>query len=163
MDICELCLIRAMSDRASGRTNEALDRLAYALELAEKYRYDRLIADECGRMHALLTLYKKERGSSEYLERVIKLAEETTTHHPKYLKEQSASHPPLTEAEKKVIRLLAAGYSNSEISDLLGIAVDTVKQHCRHIFAKLEVSSRTAAVAKAAELGIIDNISTTKK
>jgi DNA-binding NarL/FixJ family response regulator len=55
-----------------------------------------------------------------------------------------------------VVRLLAEGYSNSEIADQLGIAVDTVKQHCKHIFSKLEVNNRTAAASAAVELGIID-------
>lgn len=156
MDSCELYLLWAMSDVASGRKQEALDRFALALELAEKNRYDRLIADEGKRAHDLLLLYKKERGSSEYVEMLIKLTEGITAIHPKYLKTQPNDLPPLTESEKKVLRLLAVGYSNAEIAENLGIAVDTVKQHCKHIFAKLEVNNRTAAASVAADLGIID-------
>lgn len=156
MDTCELYLLWAMSDMADGRKQEALDRFGLALELAERNRYDRLIADEGKRVHDLLLLYRKEKGSTEYIETLIKLTEGITALHPKYLKSQSNDLPPLTEAEIKVVRLLAAGYSNAEISDHLGIAVDTVKQHCKHIFAKLDVNNRTAAASAAIELGIID-------
>lgn len=162
MDSCELSLLWAISDMAYGRKQQALERFAYALELAEKNRYDRLIADEGKPALDLLLLYKKEKGSSEYLERLIKLAEDISTIHPRYMKSQSTDFPPLTETEKKVVRLLAAGNSNAEISETLGIAVDTVKQHCKHIFAKLDVNNRTAAASMAAELGIIDPPFTSK-
>ena len=156
MDTCETYMLWAMSDMAAGRKDEALERFGLALELAQKYRYDRLLADEGKRVLDLLILYKKERGTSDYVESILKLAESTASLHPKYLKKQNTDRPPLTEAEKKVVRLLAEGYSNSEIADQLGIAVDTVKQHCKHIFSKLEVNNRTAAASAAVELGIID-------
>lgn len=156
MDTCELYLLWSISDLADGRRERALDNFGLALELAERNRYDRLIADEGKRAHELLLLYKKERGGSAYVDSLIKLSESIAAIHPKYLKIQSTDLPPLTETEKKVVRLIAAGYSNAEISDTLGIAVDTVKQHCKHIFAKLDVNNRTAAASTAAELGIID-------
>jgi LuxR family maltose regulon positive regulatory protein len=61
---------------------------------------------------------------------------------------------PLSERELEVLRLVTAGLSNSEIAEELIIAVSTVKSHINHIFGKLEVESRTQAVAKAQELGL---------
>jgi DNA-binding NarL/FixJ family response regulator len=54
----------------------------------------------------------------------------------------------LSERENEILHLLAKGYRNKEIADQLSIAVETVKSHTRHIYEKLQVQSRTEAVAK---------------
>jgi LuxR family maltose regulon positive regulatory protein len=62
---------------------------------------------------------------------------------------------PLSERELEVLRLLASGMSNREIADELVVALDTVKKHVSHVLTKLEASSRTQAVARAREIGLI--------
>jgi LuxR family maltose regulon positive regulatory protein len=62
---------------------------------------------------------------------------------------------PLSERELEVLRLIAAGLSNREIAQELFIAVGTVKRHTNHIYGKLGVHSRTEAVARARELGLL--------
>ena len=57
----------------------------------------------------------------------------------------------LTQRELQVLRLVAAGSSNREIGGLLVISEHTVARHLQNIFAKLGVSSRTAAGAFAFE------------
>ncbi len=61
------------------------------------------------------------------------------------------SDEPLNEREYAILRLLAQGCSNIEIADALCISRSTVKYHLSHIFAKLGVSSRAAAIALAYE------------
>ncbi|SFR78854.1 two component transcriptional regulator, LuxR family [Agromyces sp. CF514] len=61
----------------------------------------------------------------------------------------------LTGREAEVLGLVASGYTNREIGKALFLSEATVKSHLVHIFAKLEVGSRTAAVARARDLGII--------
>jgi DNA-binding NarL/FixJ family response regulator len=61
----------------------------------------------------------------------------------------------LTKRELEVLRLLAGGYSNREISEALGTVEGTVKNHASSILAKLGVRDRTRAVLKALELGYI--------
>ncbi|MEZ4623049.1 MAG: response regulator transcription factor [Caldilineaceae bacterium] len=56
---------------------------------------------------------------------------------------------PLTDREREVLRLLAAGLSNAAIAEQLVVAVGTVKTHLKHIYGKLDVQSRTQAVAQA--------------
>lgn len=158
MDTCELQLLWAMSDHADGREQDALARMDEVLALAERYRYDRLIADEGKRALDLLKLYRRERGGNDYLKSVIKLAEDTAALHPRYLKSRLAKQPALTETEMKVLRLIASGCSNAEVADHLGVATDTVKQHCKHIFAKLGVGNRNGAVMTAIEHGLIEPI-----
>lgn len=63
---------------------------------------------------------------------------------------------PLTEREVEVLSLLATGCSNEDIAGSLFLSVNTVKTHLKNIYGKLGVSSRTWAIARALELGIID-------
>ncbi|MBO9598344.1 MAG: tetratricopeptide repeat protein [Cohnella sp.] len=62
---------------------------------------------------------------------------------------------PLSARELEVLRLIAQGCSNQEISDRLFLALSSVKGHIQHIFAKLQSRRRTEAVARALELGLI--------
>jgi DNA-binding NarL/FixJ family response regulator len=61
----------------------------------------------------------------------------------------------LTKRELDVLRLIAGGYSNREISAALGTVEGTVKNHASSILAKLGVRDRTRAVLKALELGYL--------
>ena len=57
--------------------------------------------------------------------------------------------------ELEIIKMMAEGHSNQEIADRLYIALSTVKTHINNIYAKLGVTSRTRAIARARELRII--------
>lgn len=61
----------------------------------------------------------------------------------------------LSRREIEVLERVASGRSNSEIAEDLFVSETTVKSHLVHVFSKLDVTSRTAAVAKARELGIL--------
>lgn len=61
----------------------------------------------------------------------------------------------LTLREMTVLRLVAAGKPNKKIGEALNISEGTVKIHLSHLFEKLGATSRTDAVAKAAERGLI--------
>ena len=61
----------------------------------------------------------------------------------------------ITRRELAVLRLLAAGNSNREIGDALGISDGTVKIHVTHLFAKLDVTSRTEAINIALRRGLV--------
>jgi DNA-binding NarL/FixJ family response regulator len=61
----------------------------------------------------------------------------------------------LTLREMAVLRLVAAGKSNRDVGEALNISEGTVKIHLTHLFEKLGATSRTEAVAKAAERGLI--------
>ena len=61
----------------------------------------------------------------------------------------------LTDRERDVLRLMAGGYSNREIADVLTTAEGTVKNQVSSILGKLGVRDRTRAVLKAIETGVI--------
>jgi len=62
---------------------------------------------------------------------------------------------PLSQRELKILQLIAHGLSNREICERLFLALSTVKGHNRIIFDKLQVQSRTEAVARARDLGLL--------
>jgi LuxR family maltose regulon positive regulatory protein len=62
---------------------------------------------------------------------------------------------PLSEREREVLALVAAGLSNQEIATRLVVGVSTVKKHINNIFGKLAVSSRTQALARARDLNLL--------
>ena len=54
----------------------------------------------------------------------------------------------LSKREAEVLELLSQGYADKEIATRLSISYETIRSHLKHIYDKLHVSSRTAAVAK---------------
>jgi two-component system NarL family response regulator len=65
------------------------------------------------------------------------------------------SSEPMTDREAEVLQLLAVGRSNKEIGANLSISEFTVKGHLRSIFSKLNVLSRTEAIAAASRRGLV--------
>jgi LuxR family maltose regulon positive regulatory protein len=97
-------------------------------------------------VHGLLDAFQQEREAQrsrvrEAVSRMPRLAE--------------AMVDPLTEREMEVLRLLAEGLSNKQIAERLIVAPSTVKQHLRNIYSKLDVHSRTQAVARGRELALL--------
>lgn len=64
---------------------------------------------------------------------------------------------PLSERELEVLRLLADGGSNREVSRDLHVALGTVKAHAANIYRKLEARNRAEAVARARKLGLLQD------
>ena len=61
----------------------------------------------------------------------------------------------LTDREYAVLRLLPTRLSNAEIAQELGVSLNTVKTHLKHIYRKLEASHRSGAIAVAEELHLL--------
>jgi LuxR family maltose regulon positive regulatory protein len=61
----------------------------------------------------------------------------------------------LSDRELEVLRLLATALSGPEIADQLYVSVNTLRTHTKHIFTKLGVNTRRAAVQRASELGLL--------
>ena len=74
---------------------------------------------------------------------------------------EAAVVDPLSGREVEVLVLLAEGFSNREIAQKLYISLETVKWYNKQIYSKLDVHSRTQAVARAREMGLLDDVRTT--
>ncbi|MEI7771088.1 MAG: response regulator transcription factor, partial [Chloroflexales bacterium] len=62
---------------------------------------------------------------------------------------------PLSNREKEVLALIAAGLSNTEIAAQLCLSPHTLKAHTQNIFGKLHVHSRVQAINRARELNLL--------
>ncbi len=66
-----------------------------------------------------------------------------------------ANAESLSERELEVLRLIASGLTNAEAGRKLFIAPSTVKKHLENIYDKLDTRSRTQAIARAREIGLL--------
>ncbi|MCE2572768.1 response regulator transcription factor [Motilimonas eburnea] len=69
--------------------------------------------------------------------------------------EQARARCTLSSRQLDVLKLLAKGYPNKKVADILNISEDTVKFHLRGIYKALGVSNRTESVTRANELGLL--------
>jgi LuxR family maltose regulon positive regulatory protein len=166
----EILAVEALAGAAQGDEAQAMSALARALSLAEPEGYVRTFVDEGEPMAALLSKFLRARraerlpssrdASTEYVDALLAAFRGPSESRALSIRADTPQTAqllpdPLSERELEVLRLVAAGKSNREISRQLFVTVDTVKKHLTHIFGKLGVRSRTQAVARARELGVI--------
>jgi two-component system, NarL family, nitrate/nitrite response regulator NarL len=72
------------------------------------------------------------------------------------LREESEARPRLSEREHQVLKLIAEGLSAPEIGERIHLSTATVKTHLQHLYEKLGVSERAAAVAEAMRRGLLE-------
>jgi len=150
----EMLALQAAAYSLLGQTAEALARLERALARAEPEGYVRLFV-EMGEPMARLLYEAAQRGVfAEYAGRLLAAFPEPVE--PATTPQQSqAMIEPLSERELEVLAAIAEGLSNQEAAQSLYISERTVKWHASNIYGKLQVSSRTEAVARARALGIL--------
>jgi two-component system, NarL family, nitrate/nitrite response regulator NarL len=72
------------------------------------------------------------------------------------LREENEARPRLSEREHEVLKLIADGLSAPEIGARIHLSTATVKTHLQHLYEKLGVSERAAAVAEGMRRGLVD-------
>jgi LuxR family maltose regulon positive regulatory protein len=152
----EISIVQALAQHARGNRAKALESLKRALNLAEPEGYLRIFVDEGKAMTELLTSLigaPAGEGLKDYIRRLLRAFDNQR-------ESASASTPqplidPLSQRELEVLRLIEQGLSNDQISKKLFLSVSTVKGHNLRIFNKLQAKSRTEAVARARELGLL--------
>jgi LuxR family transcriptional regulator, maltose regulon positive regulatory protein len=98
------------------------------------------------------------RGERDALQHWLALLPDAVAHARPALRTAAAPETPvepLTAREHEVLELIAEGVSNAEIARRLVLSVSTVKTHIHHLFGKLAARSRTEAVARAREHGLL--------
>ena len=141
---------QALVAERSGDRSAARDYLTQAVQAAAPEDYVRAFLDEDAQT---LTLLRDVRQAAPaFVDALLNYARDAD------LGQEAALQPliePLSEREQEVLQLIAAGLSNREIAERLFITVGTVKRHVNNIYGKLDVHSRTQAVARAQELELI--------
>src|SRR6266568_900059 len=169
--IIEILMLQALAHQVQGDISAALVPLERALMLAEPEGYVRIFVDEGPPMAVLLAKLheharKRPRAALTnvplaYMERLRALLRGERVQEGTSSAAPSAPTPaqpllePLTERELEVLRLIAAGLSNRAIAARLVLALSTVKSYVNTIYGKLQVESRTQAVARARALHLL--------
>lgn len=169
--VIEILVQQALAYHRQGTISAALIPLERALTLAEPEGYVRIFVDVGIHMEILLAkLHEHARKrphatatnvSLAYIERLLAVLRAERVQEGLSPATPSAPRPaqplldPLTEREWEVLRLIAAGLSNRAIAMQLVLAVSTVKSYVNTIYSKLQVESRTQAVARARALHLL--------
>jgi ATP/maltotriose-dependent transcriptional regulator MalT len=155
--IIEILIVKALAHQAEGNNDLALKSLERVLALTEPEGYVRIFIDEGRPMSWLLNEASKKGIQPEYVGKLLdafKAKKRSIKAKPNPEKKQILSGE-ISQRELEVLKLIADGFSNQQISDKLFLALSTVKGHNLKIFTKLQVTRRTEAVARARELGLI--------
>ena len=155
MDLCECYMLSAIICHKAGDKKHLIEELTKTLELAGKFGYIRLLADEGNSMVQMLNIYQQEKGADELTDQIKLLADEVGRYFPNYLKSPAEYFEPLTATETAVLRLMSQGLSNDEIAGRLGKKTGTVKFHTNNIFRKLQVQNRQQAVNRGREINLL--------
>ena len=138
----------------TGNKRDAGAHLLDSLQLAAPGNYLSSFVDEGASMRDLLYVVK-DRTSPELCAYAEKVLDGFLEGENQPVKQDAGPRSELSEREQEVLMLVADGLSNQEIAGRLYISVTTVKTHVGNIFNKLGVTSRTQALARAAELGLL--------
>jgi LuxR family maltose regulon positive regulatory protein len=160
--VIEILTLLALALRAKGEKSRALDAMGRALALAEPEGYTRIFVEEGPPMAELLSevLEAQQRWRLDSLRRIPahylrKLLAATERDAAGTARPATDLPEVLSERELEVLQLIAAGKSNRRIATELFVSVGTVKTHLNNLYRKLDSHSRTQAVARARELGLI--------
>jgi LuxR family transcriptional regulator, maltose regulon positive regulatory protein len=172
--VIEAAALQAITWQRLGDLARATANLDQALSLAAPQHYLRLFLDLGEPLQRLgrdvLQRWGDQHPWRAYLQQILaafggdpnatrnmqhaKYATSALSPQPSALSPQPLAEP-LSEREIEVLRLVAAGLSNSVIAEQLILAPGTVKRHLHNIYGKLGVDDRLQAVNRGRELGLL--------
>jgi LuxR family transcriptional regulator, maltose regulon positive regulatory protein len=148
--VVEARLARALARHAAGEAEGAMADLAAALTAGVPAGYVRLFLDEGRAAEELLRLAERHPEAGEFARRLLHAEPRSET-----VASVRAADTELSDREVEVVRLLATELTGPEIARHLFVSVNTLRTHTKHIFTKLDVTTRRAAVQRATELGLL--------
>jgi LuxR family maltose regulon positive regulatory protein len=149
--VIEILVLQALAYEAQSNDALALAPLSRALVLAEPEGYVRIFVDEGTSVAVLLEKAAKHGIAPNYVRHLLTAlgkAEDRTPGNQVMIE-------PLSERERDVLRLLATNLTGPEIARELMVSPSTMRTHTSHIYGKLGVNSRRAAVRRAEELALL--------
>jgi LuxR family maltose regulon positive regulatory protein len=156
--LIELLLLQAIALHQQDKLNSAMESLQAAFLLAEPEGFQRVFLDEGKRIISLLNQAIKHHVGPDFAGKLLSaIGKEQAP--IQSIPQINSDHviEQLSEREIEVLRLIAQGFSNTEIAKKLFISLSTVKGHTTNIFGKLGVKNRTQAVSFGRSIGIISD------
>jgi LuxR family maltose regulon positive regulatory protein len=157
--LIEARLVRCLAHEARGDEDSALGDLSEALAAGVPAGYARLFLDEGPHLEALVreAAASEHRGAAsawELLGATVRSGSRPEPAAGQPTLAASVGREELSERELEVLRLLASDLTGPEIAEHLFVSVNTLRSHTKHIFTKLDVNNRRAAVHRATDLGL---------
>lgn len=164
LDVCEAGILQSILEWTSGEKKEALDTLESVLIRLKPHEFTRLVADEGA---SILPILKKVISRLEkdgyhgglnavYLNELRIAVYEQSKRHKGIAENINSKIIKLSKQQKYMLTLLAKGYKNSQIAEITGLKIPTIKTHIYIAYDKLDVDNAMDAVIKARELQIIE-------
>lgn len=151
-ELLRFLILQAIILDAAGKPTASHTALQEALEIGFSQGYLRTWLDAGEPIIPLLRKARQKTGGGHagqaYLESVLSLCEKT-------FGRGAVQDDLLTGREREIMQLIYRGYSNPEIAEELTVSLNTVKKHTSNIYSKLDVTSRTQAIARARELNLV--------
>jgi LuxR family maltose regulon positive regulatory protein len=144
----EAFALLALARQANGDSVNAQLALEQTLAMAEPERRIRLFLNLGRPMQQLLASFceqKPNHAQRPFAKMVLERFPDDM--------ENTSPVEPLSDRELEILGLIMAGHSNQEIADTLFLALSTVKWYINVIYGKLQVKTRSQAIAKAHDLG----------
>jgi LuxR family transcriptional regulator, maltose regulon positive regulatory protein len=151
--LVEILTLKASIQFSQGKTSEAMDCLDECLSMAEAGGYMRVFLNAGEPVPDLLSSYL-QKTNQIHESYALKILQEFGR---QLQARDSLDELPeaLTSREIEVLRLLAEGHSNRQMAKKLVLSEGTIKFHVHNLLGKLQVESRTQAIAKAKDLDLI--------
>jgi LuxR family maltose regulon positive regulatory protein len=150
--VVEALMLRALLRDARRDRDQALGDLSAALELGVSAGYVRLFLDEGAPLEEMLRAMAamRSRGAEQAAELLGAAGREQGEPVAAVTDDDE-----LSDRELEVLRLLSTELTGPEIARRLFISVNTLRTHTKHIFTKLDVKTRRAAVLRGQELALL--------
>jgi LuxR family maltose regulon positive regulatory protein len=158
--VLEMRLVRVKALYAQAKIEETIQELELALAQGKRSDFVQAFTMEGKIIESLLSKVledmnraKKEQDtpySADYIKKILRAFQQALSE-PKV----AGVDESLSDREIEVLKLIAAGLTNQEIGERLFISLNTVRTHTKNINSKLDVHSRTQAIARAKKLGLI--------
>lgn len=161
--VIEALVLQALADRAEGDLDAATTTLAEALELAEPEGFVRPFVDEDPTVEELLATITRGQHANAFASSLLGSLSGRETGEKVQADTRAASSglpatpafaDPLSRREVDVLRLLASDLNGPDIARRLHVSLATVRTHTQHIYSKLGVNNRRAAVRRAHQLDL---------
>ncbi len=160
--LIELWTVKALAYAKLNDVDNARSSINEALTLSAKDKFIRIFCEEAPEVRDLILLansnaipdsYKTELHLAlDINEQAHAVKEKPATQLPA---NESALQEPLSQRELEVLVLINDGLANKVIANQLFLAPATIKAHIRNIYGKIGAKSRTEALAKAREYGLL--------
>ena len=164
--LIDVLILQALALKAQEKEKEAVLKITEALSLSSMGNSIRTYVDYGIELKELIAGLSETNENREHISMILKAIDDRESNQPKRIqieqekvvvpKREKDVSDTLSFRELEVLELVAQGLRNKEISEKLFIQANTIKQHLKNIFVKLDVNSRIMAVNRAEELNLIN-------